>query len=675
MVFVPIKYKNMINQANNSIKNLFILVLLLSISLNLFSQKSTKSNLISSENSPMNSVSKPYARYWWFASEIQKKDVRYNLEWLKNHGFGGVEIAWVYPLNSKSKTDTLYTPRQEWLSPEWTEIVDYTVKYADSIGLGCDLTYGTLWPFGDSKVKFEESSQHFDNLKDRQMITRSWEHPKASYVIDHLTPKNYQPYFDRLNSAFPKSTTKLKQHYFIDSWEVETKYIWSDGFHSDFKKKYEYDIFPYMDSIYSPQKKAYLYDYMSLVSEKTLKFYEDFDSTLNAAGVLSRGQICGAPVDVISGFARMDVLESEALLYEPDYSKIPASAALLSGKNIVSCETFTCLYGWPADYMRIEQTADLKLVCDAVFANGVNHIIWHGKAHNKEGEDNVNFYATTHIGDNSQLEPELKEFNAYLEKVSTYLKKGQTYGDVAVYLPTEDSWTNGKMPKEKQFIWAWGYYEMRYVYTPTELNGYNPIWINGEFLKKAKVKNHQLLVGDAVLNALYLDVEYLDYSVLKTIIALNKKGLQVIMKRLPKEPGLLQHADYGMLANKLNASKGVSKELLKDIQPFISGKDVPQHWCRKDGETYYVFFSNPKAYNLKFPLEYGQSLNSVVYTKAVELKVDDKVYPLHLKFEPHQSLLYKIENGKIEEIDIKFIPKTPTEIKRPENYIAPWLLK
>jgi len=30
----------------------------------------------------------------------------------------------------------------------------------------------------------------------------------------------------------------------------------------------------------------------------------------------------------------------------PEFSRIPASAAALSGKSIVSAEAFTCLYGW-----------------------------------------------------------------------------------------------------------------------------------------------------------------------------------------------------------------------------------------------------------------------------------------------------------------------------------------
>jgi hypothetical protein len=39
----------------------------------------------------------------------------------------------------------------------------------------------------------------------------------------------------------------------------------------------------------------------------------------------------------------VDVPESEALLYEPTYSNIVASAAGLTGKKVVTSETFTCV--------------------------------------------------------------------------------------------------------------------------------------------------------------------------------------------------------------------------------------------------------------------------------------------------------------------------------------------
>lgn len=619
--------------------------------------------------------SKPYARYWWFASQIRKEDVRFNLDWLKSHGFGGVELAWVYPLNRFNPEDSSYTPRQEWLSPQWQEIVEYTIKYADSIGLGCDLTLGTLWPFGDSHVQYDQATQRFGDPEWRQTIRRSWEYPDSGYVIDHLTPENYLPYFNRLIDSFPRPHTRIPQSYFIDSWEVETNKLWCNGFGKDFKEAFGYDIVPYMNSIYDPVNKPYLYDYMSLISKKVLNFYSAFDSVLNLAGIHSRGQVSGAPCDLISGYALMDIPEGESMLFEPEFCSIPASAALLAGKKYVSSETFTCIYGWPDDYIREEQTADLKLVADALFANGINHIIWHGKAHNPKDQDSVSFYATTHIGDKGNLEPELLSFNRYLETVSDYMKRGNTYSDIAVYLPVEDSWCAGVMPEEKQFIWAWGYYEMRYIYFPEELDGYNPTWINGEFINRASVEEGILTVGNARYKALYVNSDYLDYEVLQRLLALAEKGLQIILKKLPQEPGTILHNDYLKTAEALMNLDNVTTGLPDNMKPFLTGSRIPRHWCREEDGILYVFFLNPKAERIRFPMEYGQSLNSETYKMNVSLTWQGKETDLNLVFKPYQSLLYKIKNGKAEQIDIEFIPETPLVRNKPEDYQAPWLVR
>ncbi|MFH1049366.1 MAG: glycosyl hydrolase [bacterium] len=654
-------------------KNIIITcIFFLAVSASAICQEKTKSSGLK-PGIALEKINKPYARYWWFASMIKEQDIRYNLDWLKANGFGGVEIAWVYPLNRFNKNDTTYTPRQEWLSPEWTKIVEYAVKFADSIGLGCDLTFGTLWPFGDTQVPFEHATQKFGDSSWRQEISRSWEHPRTGYVIDHLTPKNYLPYFNRLMNVFPHPNTKLSQNYFIDSWEVETEKLWCKGFDIDFKKKFGYDITPYMDSIYCDYNKHYLYDYMTLLSDKVLKFYKDYDSTMNVNKVFSRGQVSGAPCDLISGYALLDIPEGESMLFEPEFNTIPASAALLTNKKVVSAETFTCLYGWPRDYIREEQTADLKLVADALFANGINHIIWHGKPHNPKDCDTVNFYATTHIGFSGSLAEEIPQFNKYLETVSDYMKRGFNFSDIAVYLPTEDAWITGVMPKEKQFIWAWGYYEMRYVYFPNELAGYNPVWINYEFLKKASVTNNHLRIGNVDVEYLYVDAKYLDYKVIKRLIELADDGLKIILKQEPIELNL-KYNKFSYL-NLFLSSKNILHTLPENFTPFISGSETPVHWVRKDNDVMYIFFPNPKSRRLKFPMEYGQSLNTETFKNDITINYDGKSYNLNLTFEPYQSLLYKLENGKFEQIDIKFVPKTPVVKRRTDDYVAPWFVK
>ena len=80
---------------------------------------------------PLYANYKPYTRWWWFSSEIDKRDVRDQLVWLRDHDFGGVEIAWIYPMGLDSTTR-----HPDFLSPEWAESVNYAKKVADSLGLG-----------------------------------------------------------------------------------------------------------------------------------------------------------------------------------------------------------------------------------------------------------------------------------------------------------------------------------------------------------------------------------------------------------------------------------------------------------------------------------------------------------------------------------------------------------
>src|SRR5574338_517733 len=109
---------------------------------------------------PFYPSSKPFVRWWWFATEIRKPDIRYQLDWLKEKKFGGVEIAWVYPLYRYQKMYAekynrhypIDTSAQEWLSPEWSDMIAYAKAYADSIGLSCDFTFGSAWPVAGSNI-------------------------------------------------------------------------------------------------------------------------------------------------------------------------------------------------------------------------------------------------------------------------------------------------------------------------------------------------------------------------------------------------------------------------------------------------------------------------------------------------------------------------------------------
>jgi hypothetical protein len=623
--------------------------------------------------------SKPWTRWWWFAAMIDTASIDDNLSWLKDNGFGGVEIAWVYPLNMRKKDTVNYTPRQKWLSPEWQAMVVFAKKCASELGLGCDFTFGSLWPFGDTQVPRDEATMNMKDTSWRQDITRTWEYPAKGYVIDHLNPEAFYHYGVRMGDALEPALKVAPSCIFCDSWEVETRYMSTTGFLEEFSAKYGYALEAYQDSLYSPNEpyRSVRYDYMLLLSDRVIEsFYKPFTDIAHEYGAYSRVQCAGAPCDIINAYATADVPETEALLYEPAYSTIVASAAGLSGKNTVSCETFTCLYGWPANHHSEEQTADLKLVADAVFANGVNQIIWHGKPYNNVGMDTTKFYASVHVGKSGSLAGEIQDFNAYMEKVSSYMKLGSNYSDLAVYLPTEDSWIAGDLPLQKQFIWAWGAYEMRYVYMPQELKAYRPLWINQRFLQLAEYKNGLLAIGRQSFKALYVDVANIDQVALGRILELAKMGLPVCLKRIPEQAGFIKDtASFNELIRELRKCPSVvsSIDQVVSLSPLVTGAEALDYWCRKTDDGLYFFFANPKAVDLVFPLEYGQSLNSEKAVVPVKINYAGKTIPVKLNFEPYQSLLLKVDrNGKTSFIDITFHPKEPVFIPRVRNGKEKW---
>jgi hypothetical protein len=621
--------------------------------------------------------SKPWTRWWWFASVIKKEDVADNLVWLKNNGFGGVEVAFVYPLNRMKKDTINYTPRQAWLSPEWSAIVAYAKHCADSLGLGCDFTFGSLWPFGDAQVPFNEATMNMTDPKWRQDIAASWDYPKKGYVIDHLNRGAFEHYAERTGNALKPALASSISGLFCDSWEVETKYLTTPGFDKKFEEKYKYSLNKYIDSLYSKNEpfRNVRYDYMKLVSEYVInEFYKPFTEKCHSLGAYSRVQVAGAPCDVISAYAIADVPETEALLYEPGYANIVASAAALTSKKVVSSETFTCLYGWPRIHHSEEQTADLKLVADALFANGVNQIIWHGKPFNPSGQDTVKFYASVHVGKSGALANEIPAFNSYMEKISSCMKKGKTVSRVAVYLPTEDSWVAGDMPLEKQFIWATGEYELRYTYLPEELRPWRPLWINGELLQKAEFRDGLLYSGDLAFSAIYVDVKFMDREALLKLLEFSRKGFPVCLKQDPIEPGLHKSKDYQALIVKLKRSDNVKNSWNEiQISPIVTGSSRSDYWCRQTDDGYYFFFANPKSQNLKFPLEYGQSLTVKTETIPVKITLDGKTIPIKLIFKPYQSLLLHVDNAnKPKFIDINFVPKTPVFKPRIKNGKEKW---
>ncbi len=599
--------------------------------------------------------SKPLTRWWWFASEIQKNDVAYQLDWLKENNFGGVEIAFIYPENGDTAA-----PRLEYLGPEFSDVVDYTKAYADSLGLHCDFTFGTLWPFGGSFVENRDATKKYGDTVCQQWIRFSWEHPVKGRVLNHMDKIALERYAEKMLEGLGEAMDGKPSGWFCDSWEVHTRQMWTDGFDVVFQDRFGYDIKPYMDNIYLEENAQAHYDYMKLVSEYVIEeFYKPFTETAHKNNAFSRVQCAGAPADLLSAYAEVDIPESEAILYLPEFSRIAASAATLTSKTEVTAETFTCIYGWkgwpgPGPYQKEEQVGDLKLLADALFAKGVNQIVWHGMPFNPPGDSNI-FYASVHVGEDGALTDHLPDFNTYLQLVSQMMKSGKNYTDIAMYIPVEDSWVAGEYPEELQLPWAWGAYELRYIEPPTELKGYQPIWINSDFLKKATYELGKLVCGDAEFSALYVDVNYMNIDAIGRIVELAGEGLPIILKKQPLQPGKIKNPEYENLLSRIEAFENVVSEVItKHHKPLVESSSKTEFWCRDlDGELI-LFFPHPLSRGLEYPLDYGLHEKAVDSIESIKINAFGKSWKTRLQFKANQSIIVRVNEYGPELVSIDF---------------------
>ena len=609
---------------------------------------------------------RPYVRWWWFSGAVTEDGIRHQLTWLQKNGFGGVEIAFVYPLGETSAGPT-------WLSPEWSRLTLVAKRTAEELGLGCDFTFGTLWPFGDSQVGEQDGAWTFAGPS-AQRIRRSWEHADAppTRVINHLDRGALERYASRIGGALRDALGGRPPAFFCDSWEVEPQGLWSPGLETGFQARFGYDLRPFMAELdLHPDVR---YDYRKFVAEVVVReFYAPFAHVSRKLGGVSRAQCLGAPTDLLAAYAAVDVPESEAVLFDPQVSQIAASAAILAGKPVVSAEAFTCLYGWqrwpgPGPLQKQEQVADLKLVADALLANGVNLLVWHGMPFNGPGQQHQ-FYASVHVGPDSAFAAELPAFNQYLRNLSEKLRGGRPYTDVAVYLPLEDNWMRHELPAELKRPSAVYHWELQYERFPEAVRGYRPTWVTAPFLAQAQYRDGVLSIGPARFSALYVDVEWLDGEALAQVLRLARQRLPVCLVRTPRQPGKRPAETYAANLAALRALPNVKADLAGVLArpPLLSGDRLPEYWVRDYGDELLIFFAHPLSKTIRYPLQYGQSYSSGPEVVPVVLDYGGKSVSLQLHFAPNQSLLLRVDKkGVIRWEQIEFAcpvpsrtPKTP----------------
>lgn len=95
---------------------------------------------------------KPWTRWWWMGNAVDENNLNKVLTKYQAAGIGGVEITPIYGAVGFEKRYI------DFLSPKWMNMLQYTVKKSNALGMGVDMNTGTGWPFGGPLVKPENAA-------------------------------------------------------------------------------------------------------------------------------------------------------------------------------------------------------------------------------------------------------------------------------------------------------------------------------------------------------------------------------------------------------------------------------------------------------------------------------------------------------------------------------------
>jgi hypothetical protein len=95
---------------------------------------------------PVTKETRPWTRWWWMGSIVNKKDLTDQMEQYSKAGLGGLEITPIYGVKGYEDRFINY------LSPTWMEMLVHTLKEAGRLDMGIDMATGNGWPFGGQWV-------------------------------------------------------------------------------------------------------------------------------------------------------------------------------------------------------------------------------------------------------------------------------------------------------------------------------------------------------------------------------------------------------------------------------------------------------------------------------------------------------------------------------------------
>lgn len=272
-------------------------------------------------------------------------------------------------------------------------------------------------------------------------------------AIDHCRADVTEYYLKTFGEPFVKHIGKKRiRTFFCDSIEL-TGNNWTSILLEEFQKRRGYDLTPYMPALWGEVGEITPYvrfDYYQTFSELTIEnFFQTFTDWCHSVESRSRIQAHGTWGDILKAYAAADIPEGETFGHQDQFRvntvhrRLASSAAHVYGKKVVSNESFTWLR-MPRFLVTLEM---MKAAVDAIFLDGMNHIINHGYSYSPEsaGKPGWAFYASSFISHNNLWWEYYPILSKYMNVVSGFLQQGRPFAEVGIYLPQADIWSTMPM--------------------------------------------------------------------------------------------------------------------------------------------------------------------------------------------------------------------------------------
>jgi len=408
---------------------------------------------------------KPWTRWWWLGSAVDKPNLTRELEAIAAAGFGGVEITPIY--GAKGYEDR-FIP---FLSPKYMEMLAFVGTEAKRLGLGVDMATGTGWPFGGSQITPADAELKLAFGPDGKIapvptnfkVKRSAPGGEGLVLNPYSTTAmtHYLEPFTKALATLPAGTINSQFH---DSFEYQA--TWANEVPDKFLALHGYDIRDHAAELSGqgdPDTVARIKaDYRTTLGALHLDYVNTWVAWAHSLGQTAREQAHGSPGNLLDLYGAADVPETEifgsipfpipgfrreaAEIGNPGHPPIihhfASSAAHVMGKPLASSETFT----WLREHFH-ESPSEMKPELDALFLAGINHIYYHGNAYSPEDAPWPGwlFYASSQLNTRNPLWRDLGDgLNAYIARCQSLLQAGQPDNDLLVYWPADDLWHNAE---------------------------------------------------------------------------------------------------------------------------------------------------------------------------------------------------------------------------------------